>query len=312
MAHPFGKCLVPSMMANPSIHCQSLKSAHGRSEDVAGYIGILPEERLTALPPVNYSKGEGPTFTTLYRPGCSSCENRLLEYRVRTPPPPLPLLIREDADDDENHDPARPTNTPTTLPPSTTTTTTVRYVEFLEMEFARDVTFASTATETTQETVARYMRNQRYDTTSSSSNDGERSTTTPTAIPKHQTACVISSGMHDLTIPDLPSEIYIANHIAMKRLLKDAGCGIWIKLELTARGYRRPYLRDNVMVHEWNEVLRRSMDPDEYQINVFGRSLNAKHGDTLHMDVDTFYCPLMDFFMNLMGIKKNLTTATRP
>jgi hypothetical protein len=116
--------------------------------------------------------------------------------------------------------------------------------------------------------------------------------------------------MHDLTIPDLKSDIYMANHIDMKRLLKDAGCDIWIKLELTAKGYKSPAGRENAIIFEWNQVIRESMEPDEYQINLFARSLNSKHGDDIHMDKDTFYCPLMDFFIDLMGVDTTVTTTS--
>jgi hypothetical protein len=88
----------------------------------------------------------------------------------------------------------------------------------------------------------------------------------------------------------------------MKELFKGAGCDIWIKLELTAQGYRVPSMSNNAIIFEWNEGIKRSMEPDEYQIDLFARSLNAKHGDNVHMDPDTFYCPLADFFIELMGV----------
>jgi hypothetical protein len=111
--------------------------------------------------------------------------------------------------------------------------------------------------------------------------------------------------MHDLKIPNITSEIYVRNHIAWKQLLKGAGCDIWIKLELTARGLRSPDLEYNDIIFEWNEGIKRSMEPDEYQINRFARSLNARHSDKVHMDVESFCCPLAEFFIKLMGVDES-------
>jgi hypothetical protein len=109
--------------------------------------------------------------------------------------------------------------------------------------------------------------------------------------------------MHDLwLVPNLTSEVYIRNHIAMKELFKRAGCDIWIKLELTAQGYRTPSTKNNQITFEWNEGIKRSMEPDEYQIDLFARSLNSRHGDEIHMDPNAFYCPLADFFIELMRV----------
>jgi hypothetical protein len=251
IARPWQWCLVPKLQGRS----KSLKS--GKNRGVVKYLGISQREKLTKIKTVNVSRGEGPRNPGhFYRSGCNTCENRLIQFRQQQ----------------------RSSNN---------NTTSVAYAEFLSVDYARDVEFATTKMETTQDTIARYMQNRRQQDLN---------------IPKNQTACVISSGMHDLLLRNMTSEVYISNHIAMKQLFKGAGCDIWIKLELTAQGFRGPSMSNNPIIFEWNEGIKRSMEPDEYQIDLFARSLNSQHGDNVHMDPDTFYCPLADFFIELMGV----------
>jgi hypothetical protein len=255
----------------PKLENQSQILRRAKGHGVKGYLGISKEETLTEIKATNFSRGEGPSDypTVPYRSGCSTCENRLIKFQQR------PERYSNETDRSAIND-----------------SLSFAYAEFLTMELARDVEYASKLTATTQESIARYMKRQRQ-------SGG------PLGIPKNQTACVISSGMHDISIPNMTSEVYISNHIAMKQLLKDAGCDIWIKLELTARGFRGPDIENNDIIFEWNEGIKRSMAPDEYQIDLFFKSLSARHADGVHMDVDSFYCPLADFFIELMGVAEN-------
>jgi len=259
MARPWQWCLLPKIENNSQV----LKRAKGTA--VKDYLGITEEETLEELKPPNLNMGEGPIERDIpYKPGCSTCENRLIKFRHQS--------ANRNHDNDEREDDS-----------------SFAYAEFLTMEYARDVEYASTATATTQESIARYMHRRRHQKDLP-------------AIPKNQTACVISSGMHDIKIPNMTSEVYIRNHVAMKRLLKGAGCDIWIKLELNARGVESPDITNTNRIYEWNEGIKRTMEPDEYQINLFERTLNARHADRLHMDPDTFYCPLAEFFIQIMGV----------
>lgn len=260
MARPWRWCVLPRLE-----RCGSTTIKSDKISKMAAYLGITDDERLPNLIPRNFTQGEGPVWEKLqYRYGCTTCENRMLQ---------LPRRRQEDSSIDD------------------VDATSPSYAEFIGMEYARDFEFATKTMETTQETIARYIRRSR-----------EKETTPSTNQEKSQTACVISSGMHDLNIPGMTTEVYLQNHIAMKHLLKDAGCDIWIKLELTALGYSSPNTYKNPIVFEWNQGIQKSMDIGEYQINLFDRSLNAKHGDKVHMDIDTFYGPLADFFVDLMGV----------
>jgi len=286
MARPFRYCLVPKLEK----YSETLKETRSKHRDFVRYLDISAEEQLSEFQsPVNHSKGEGPVLPgNLYRLRCVSCNNRLIQFSH---------LLSSVSEDKKEDDIQYGNVSSTSGNPGYTTDSIPAYVEFLTMEYARDLVFSTNSTPTTQDTIARYMKRQRDD----GGGDG---------IPKNETACVISSGMHDLFIPDLQSEVYIPNFIAMKDLLKEAGCDIWIRLELTARGFSRPLDDDNPIVFEWNQGIQQSMNPDEYQINLFDRSLYSKHGDYVHMDEPTFYCPLMDFFFELMRVDTRNTTPT--
>jgi hypothetical protein len=255
MARPWQWCLVQKLENRST----TLKRA--KDWGIKGYLGVSKQETLRTIKPINVSMGEGPTDPShFYLSGCTTCENRLIQFRQAP--------ARNNATED-------------------TSLSSVSYAEFLGVEYARDVEFATTEMATTQETIARHMDRRRN---------------IDLDIPRNQTACLISSGLHDLSLANLTSDVYIRNHIAMKKLFKEAGCDIWIKLELTAIGYRVPNAPSNKIIYEWNEGIKRSMEADEYQIDLFGRSLNSAHGDNIHMDRETFYCPLADFFIKLMGV----------
>ena len=269
MARPFRYCMIPKLQN----HSQTIKFSTQRS--IRKYLGISDDERLPKLNPINNSMGEGPLsyVKAPYQFGCRTCQNRQLRFRKIAP---SSSTSQPQDDVYENYNIGN-TNSASFL--------NFSYAEFLTVEYARDVELASTTMATTQHTIARYMQR-----------NGEK-----LAIPKNQTACILSSGMHDLGIPNITTEMYLRNHVAMKHLLKETGCDIWIRLELTARGYHSPDVGTNQWIFEWNEGIKRAtMGSDEYQIELFARSLNAQHTDALHMHIESFYCPLVDFLLRLM------------
>ena len=230
-----------------------LKTAAGTQ--VKEYLEISPEETLSSLKQINVSKGEGPSSRkNFYKSGCTTCQNRLIQYS-------------------KNHSDS-----------SNGTPTTTAYAEFLSMDFARDVEFATKTLDTTQQVIARYMERQRR--------SAETNSTT--------TACVLSFGMHDIVLTNLTDAMYLENFRAMYTMMKEH-CNVWIQLELTAKGYRLVNERDSRRIHLWNEGIRRILQPHDYQIQLFQRSLNSQHGDNVHMDIQTFYVPLANFFFSLMN-----------
>lgn len=256
MARPWRWCLLPKLENRST----TLKSAKGKQ--VKTYLGITKDETLSRLKAVNISRGEGPFIKrNFYKSGCSTCENRLLTF------PQQSLLGNA-----ENG------------------ATSAAYAEFLSIDFARDVEFATKNLDTTQEVIARYMQTQRRDLT------GLRNATT---------ACVVSSGMHDLRVPNLTDAMYFENYRAMKELLTrtSGSCNIWIQLELTAKGYSMPDDEDVRRINVWNTGIRRILKPNDFHIQLFERSLNAKHGDFVHMDTSSFYGPLAELFTYLMRIE---------
>lgn len=280
MARPFRYCMVPKLQ-NRS---QTLKFSTQRS--VRKYFGISDSEGLKAFNPINYTLGEGPLSYVKgpYQFGCRTCQNRRLRFRKVAPSSSSSSSHQHD--NDNLFDKYNLANNSASLDFS--------YAEFLTVEYARDVELATTTMPTTQHTIARYMQQNRESL----------------GIAKNQTACIISSGMHDLGIPHISSEVYVRNHVEMRQLLKGAGCDIWIRLELTARGYHAPDVETNERIFEWNEAIKRTMEPDEYQIELFAKSLNAQHSDALHMDVASFYCPLVDFFVSLMGVSEDINAGS--
>ena len=159
------------------------------------------------------------------------------------------------------------------------------FAEFLSMEYVRDVAFATKVLETTQEVIARYMERQQQQ----EQNEYKR------------TACVYSAGLHDIEIANMTDVVYLENFKAMYTMMKDH-CDTWIQLEQNANGFRFVNEKKSRRLFLWNEGIRRILRPEDYQIQLFERSLNARHGDNIHMDGDSFYGPLADFLFSLMNV----------
>lgn len=236
-----------------------------RSPGIKQYLGITSEESLPALKPISESNGEGPRNHNLfYKLSCTTCQNRLVQFHKKSAP----------SGEDGHHN----------------NNTSTAYAEFLSMEYVRDVAFATKDLDTTQHVIARYMARQQQQ----QQKQQEKAETT-------RTACVLSSGLHDIDIVNLTDTMYLKNFKAMYNTMKDH-CDIWIQLEQTANGFRGVNVQNSRRFLFWNEGIRRILRPEDYQIQLFERSLNAQHGDNIHMDAHTFYCPLADFFFALMNV----------
>ena len=153
-------------------------------------------------------------------------------------------------------------------------------LEYLAVEFARDVEMQTSMTKTTQETTALYL----------------------SRLGDYGTACVVNSGVHDLAIqPKIGMHVYVANVKEYLTLLQPV-CDalIWLGTSSCLENPRHP--QRNVDIVQWNHgvynMLAREM-PEVYVIDLYEKSNRTEHKDNIHLQ-HYFYKELGDFFLSLM------------
>lgn len=134
---------------------------------------------------------------------------------------------------------------------------------YFAIEFARDVALQSTLYRTTQENILHFVQ-QHYD--------------------RKNTVCIVSSGQHDVSIPNFTPEQHARNVVWYVQLLYRDVCHdvVWIGNTAPAREHT-----------EWpqgREILRRMDQAVVGQtmlsafVDVFGASMHFGHMDNIHME----------------------------
>jgi hypothetical protein len=205
------------------------------------------------LPPPNHewippdpSKGEGPMGHALENPYCMNCKkcwNLLMENPV--------------------------------FPE--------RYVEYLVVEYARDVSIPTLVTNTTQETAIYYLR-QRH-----------------RAPP---TVCVASAGLHDAAIdPPISLDMYLTNVDKYLALLQRT-CQhvVWMGMHAVVEG--PDIQQSNCKLKQWNNAVMGLLEMKNYD-NVYVIDVWEKSFQTDYVDPTTvgkkFYASLSRLFVALMA-----------
>ena len=142
-------------------------------------------------------------------------------------------------------------------------------MDYVAVEFARDVEMQSLLGNTTQETLSRYLQLEH----------------------KSYSLCVLNVGIHDQEIKGLRVEDYVLNVRQLLELFVPV-CLHIIWIEMTAPRGDIGHHQTVPKTREWNIALNLYLETHR-QLNVsmmrmFKSSLNAKHVDNVHLDISWY------------------------
>ena len=137
-------------------------------------------------------------------------------------------------------------------------------MDYIAVEFARDVEMQSINGNTTQETLSKYLKQQG----------------------KLYSLCVMNSGFHDQKIKELNTDGYVLNVKEYLELILPV-CLHIIWIETTAPEGNTNYPQKVNKTREWNKALDSYLETylnrNVSVVRVFEKSLKAKHIDNVHM-----------------------------
>lgn len=154
-------------------------------------------------------------------------------------------------------------------------------ISFIGIEFARDVEMQTEleGTNTTQESVARYLKNQQ--------------------CIRHPFVCVVNSGVHDMIILNEDGEAYISNVEWYLSLLQPC-CKhlIWIQMTASLDDPSRP--QKNSIIEVWNAKVHALLQGELFSnwtsiVDPYNASLFWQHQDNVHLS-HSYYVALADLF----------------
>jgi hypothetical protein len=156
-----------------------------------------------------------------------------------------------------------------------------KYVEYLVAEFARDVTIQTSLTNTTQETIAYYLRLRR---------------------PPPQ-VCVVSVGLFDASIPNLSEGIFLQNVDRFLGLLQRA-CEnvVWLSIPAVVEDESIPQYRNCDLQRRNVAIMDMLAEKDYYNLfvlDIWQKSLVADHSGFLQLS-NRFHASLARLFVALM------------
>ena len=212
------------------------------------YYGLSKPDKGTWKPP-NISLGEGPVGFGLSNPFCSECsicKNVLIG--------------------------------------SSTYGGEERALEFLGVEFARDVIDQTNITQTTQETVHLYLQQKNIED-------------------PRNVVCIVNTGLHDYVVGGtIPTDTYVKNvDDYLSLLLPTCGNLVWLSTSATLEMHA--YSQRNAKILEMNDAvanLLRVSYPNAFFLDVYPKSNKTKHFDNVHLDENDYYVPLGEMFVRFI------------
>ena len=217
------------------------------------YYGLPPPHDGKWIPPDSTGKGEGPVAYGKDHPYCQDCRkcwNILME-----------TYQQPSQDDDDNHD--------------------VKYLEYLVVEYSRDVTTPTLVTNTTQETASYYLSRRA----------------------QRPSVCIASAGLNDAAIVPTPSlDTYIKNADRYLGLLqRTCDSVVWISIHSVVENSSIP--QKNCNLQTWNNAVFGQVSmrnySNVYYVDIWDTSLNTNHEGFLALE-KSFYQDLSKLFTNLM------------
>jgi hypothetical protein len=214
------------------------------------------------LPPPNHdwvppdpSLGEGPIGYGLQNPYCMDCKkcwNVLMDNPTTT---------------------TTPTNTPVK-----------NFIEYLVVEYARDVSLPTLVTTTTQETAVYYLKR------------------------KSPAVCIASAGLHDAAIDDPPIsvDLYVQNvDKYMSLLQRTCQHVVWMSIPAVVENAETMPLQTNCKLQKWNNAVLGLIAMRNYQnvyvIDIWDQSLETNHETHTGLLEKKFYDSLAQLFTSLMA-----------
>ena len=239
-------------------HCTNVKA--GRCDTMENfYLPRLPNTEQWRLP--NFALGEGPIkfgYKHSYCTDCDGCDSHVLSCTIAS----YDILQRcENSDSIESY-----------FGPS--------YSGYLSVEFARDVELQTLEYKTTQENlVSNYIGNQW-------NKPVER------ILEFGRPICVVSTGHHDVAIPNITLDVYLQNvQWYLELLVEECDYVIWIGNNCPATD---TYYQTISGTYEWNIGVRdmlflweknRSIRSNVFYLDVYNASKIFEHEDNIHMSV---------------------------
>lgn len=224
------------------------------------YYGLSPPN-YPWIPP-NLSLGEGPTGYGLEHPYCADCQN-CWNILVDASNGGKSSTIN---DLSSNNAPQRQLQQ--------------RYIEYLVVEYARDVSLQSSITNTTQETVSYHLRL------------------------KTPQVCVVSVGLLDASIPNLPYDTFLRNVERYISLLQRACTNvIWLSIPAVVEDDSSIPQYKNCELYERNiaimDMLVTKKFGNVFLLDIWEKTLQADHSSFLQLS-DRFHSVLARLFVALM------------
>jgi hypothetical protein len=227
----------------------------------------LPASKQWTLPDPKY-KGEGPIGYGLKNPYCTDCRNC---WNVRMDAPASSSSSSSSSSTTESESSVTDSN----IKPKQ------QYIEYLVVEYTRDVTIPTLVTNTTQETVAYYLKSQ---------------------LPE---VCVVSVGLLDAMIyPPVSQTMFVKNMDRYISLLQRV-CGnvIWISIPAIIEDKSILPQFQNCQLQEWNygviQMLRGRNYNNVYVIDLWDQTLETDHATYLKLH-KKFYAALARLFVTIM------------
>jgi hypothetical protein len=157
---------------------------------------------------------------------------------------------------------------------------TTDYIEYLSIEYARDVELPTATTKTTQETLGLYLE----------------------LLNETGSVCIANAGLHDMGIDPAPSpELYAANVRNYIQLLS-RGCETIIWHGISAVLGHPAHPQTNILIKEWNGAVYSMIaneHPDVFIVDVMHKSENSVHLDNVHLE-DPYYTALGGMYSSFM------------
>jgi hypothetical protein len=213
----------------------------------------------------NHTRAEGPVYNGLEHPfcrDCNGCDSVLLACANRK------------------------AHLPCTQLPNASNQKGGAYGGYIAVEFARDVEIQSHEYNTTQQNVARYLQ-RHWNTKEMMAEFG-------------RPICVVGTGVHDMTIPNVQLPVFLENIQWYVDILSSV-CEhiVWLSNTCPAT---EAYAQKKQYTNEWNLAVRDLLmvrDRTSF-VDVFASSVDYEHRDNIHMSPD-WYDLLGKMFLTVVG-----------
>ena len=159
---------------------------------------------------------------------------------------------------------------------------TAQYVEYLVVEYTRDVSLPTEVSTTTQETAAYYLQS------------------------KSPAVCVATAGLNDAAIvPSISTDVYLANVDAYITLLRNTCRHIlWIGMPAILEQDAASPSQNNCQLYAWNQLVYSWIGSKNYSnvyaIDIWTESLQTDHISSLRLS-PKFYATFARLFTSLMA-----------